>query len=154
MAPRPVEGVERPVCLACGFVFYLDPKLVVAVILARGDELLLGQRAMNPGKGRWSFPSGYVNRGEEVEKAAIREVKEETHLDVRLSRLVGLYSSAGDPVVLAVYAGEIVGGVPAPGSELLDVGFFPLDNLPPLAFPRDLGIIQDWLQMRQDGRLT
>ncbi len=146
---RPVEGIERPVCTACGFVHYLDPKLVVAVIVARDGKLLLGRRAMEPGRGLWSFPSGYVNRGEVVEEAAIREVKEETDLDVSIGRLVGLYSSPGDPVVLAVYEAQSARGTPRPGAELLEVAFFPLSDLPPLAFSRDSSIIQDWLRTRE-----
>ena len=62
--------------------------------------LLLVQRAIHPSYGKWVFPGGYVDRGEALEAAAIREVKEESGLDVRLTRLLGVYSSPGYPVIL------------------------------------------------------
>ena len=80
---RTVEGCLRPVCTACGQVVYLDPKLAVAVLIARDGRLLLGKRG--PGTrepGKWSFPAGFVERGERVERAAAREAREETGLDV------------------------------------------------------------------------
>ncbi len=132
-------------------VHYENPKLAVAVILAQDEEILLGRRAGNPGRGNWSFPSGYVDRGEKVEEAAIREVKEETGLEVSLKGLVGLYSAPGDPVALAVYAGEVVRGTPKPGVEMTEVGYFPLDNLPTLAFSNDRQILQDWARSQKRG---
>src|SRR5687768_10313657 len=76
---------ERLVCTGCGFVFYLDPKLAVGTIIR--DErarVVLVKRAIEPGYGKWVFPGGYVDRGEEVPAAAVREAREETGLEVRL----------------------------------------------------------------------
>lgn len=152
---RDVEGHVRPVCPACDLVYYVDPKLAVAVVVPHGDGLLLGRRAIDPGRGRWSFPSGYVDRGEVLEEAAVREVKEETGLDVRLLGLVGLYSDRGRPVVLAVYAAEVVGGQPEPGPEVLELGTFRPDALPDMAFSHDDVIVADWQTFlrRLDGDL-
>lgn len=141
---RPVEDRVRPVCPSCGFVHYVDPKLAVAVVLPYNGGVLLGRRAIDPGRGRWSFPSGYVNRGEVVEEAALREVEEELGVRARLLGLVGLYSERGRAVVLAVYAGEVVSGEPAPGDELEEVGVFPPDALPEMAFCHDEQIVADW----------
>src|SRR5262249_38714307 len=103
------EDRTRPTCPACGFIYYLDPKVAVAVVLGDKDGVLLGRRGIDPGSGLWSFPAGYVNRGEALEEAAVREVSEELGLQVRLTGLIGVYSEAGSAVVLIVYGGGVVG---------------------------------------------
>ena len=146
---RDVDGQMRPVCTACGQVTYLDPKLAVAVLIARDDRVLLGKRG--PGTrepGKWSFPAGFVERGERVERAAAREAREETGLDVTIGDLIGLYSSDGEPVVLAVYAATAAVGDPVAGDDLTEVGWFSTAALPELAFPRDQHIMEKWLSSR------
>jgi 8-oxo-dGTP diphosphatase len=143
---RDVEGRVRPVCTACGQIAYLDPKLAVAVLIARDGRLLLGKRG--PGTrepGKWSFPAGFVERGEPVERAAAREAREETGLDVVVGDLVGLYSSEGETVVLAVYEANSAVGEPRAGDDLVQVGWFAFSDLPELAFPRDQRILDEWL---------
>ncbi len=142
---RAVEGSNRPVCTACGQVVYLDPKLAVAVLIARDGRILLGKRgpgAREPGK--WSFPAGFVERGERVERAAEREAREETGLDIVVGDLLGLYSSDGETVVLAVYEATSI-GEPRAGDDLTEVGWFTPSDLPELAFPRDRRIMDAWL---------
>ena len=91
-------------------VVYLDPKLAAVVLVSDEDKLLFVRRDIEPMFGKWSFPSGYVDRGEVVEHAAVREVREETNLIVELRGLVGVYSSTDNPVVLAAYAARVTGG--------------------------------------------
>ncbi len=75
------DGRMRPVCTACGMTTYLDPKLAVAVLVTDGERILLGKRGAHTRQpGMWSFPSGFVERGEVVEEAARRETLEETGL--------------------------------------------------------------------------
>ena len=148
LRPTDVGGRQRPVCEACDFVYYLDPKVAVAVIVPRDDGIVLGRRAIDPGMGAWSFPSGYVDRGEVVEEAAVREVAEETGLSVAIEGLVGLYSTAGEPVILAVLAARVLGGQLVAGSEMSEVGIFPPDCLPQMAFAHDRRIIADWKRFR------
>ncbi len=139
------EDRERPTCPQCGFIHYLDPKVAVAVVLGDENGLLLGLRNINPGKGAWSFPAGYVNRGEELEAAAAREVAEEIGVVARLDGLVGVYSHPGDPVVLVVYAGVIAAGEPRPdGREVSEVRRFALSELPRMGFRHDDQIVADW----------
>lgn len=88
-----------------------------------------------------------MDRGEVVEEAAEREVKEETGLMVEVQRLVGLFSEPGNPVVVVAYTAQETGGLLAPGPEAQDVGFFRLDKLPELAFPRDRIILDKWQGM-------
>ena len=141
---REVESRERPYCPDCGFVVFLDPKLAAVVLVRRDGDLVLVRRAIQPAIGRWSFPSGYVDRNEVVEDAARREVEEETGLDVRLDGFVGLYSSSDSPVVLAVFSAVITGGELQAGQEAQEVGTFALEELPPLPFPHDYQILADW----------
>jgi 8-oxo-dGTP diphosphatase len=149
------EDRDRPTCPACGFVHYLDPKIAVAVILGDDHGVLLGRRRVDPSSGLWSFPAGYVNRGEVLEDAAAREVLEEFGVAVRLTGLVGVYSERGEPVVLVVYAGEVTAGEPGPdGHEVSEVQRFELDRLPDdLAFPHDRQVLADWKRAIQAGRL-
>ena len=148
-AERPVDGRPRPVCVSCGAVTYLDPKLAVAVVIEREGRLLLGRRG--PGSreaGKWSFPAGFVERGEEVETAAAREVREEVGLDVEVGPLIGLYSRPGETVVLAVYAAISACGEPVAADDLDRAGWFGVTALPALAFPHDTRIIADWQRWR------
>jgi 8-oxo-dGTP diphosphatase len=138
---RPYDGRPRPTCPACGFVYFADPKVAVAVLITNGGRVLLGRRCNEPGRGRWALPAGYVDRGEALEAAAAREAHEELNVDVRIDRLVGLYSAAGDPVILAVYAASITAGEPCAGDDLDAVGYFAPDALPDLAFARDAAIV-------------
>ena len=141
---REVNGARRPVCPACRRVVYYDPKVAAVTIISREGKVLLMRRAGDPGKGLWSVPGGYVDRGEVVEAAATREVQEETGLLVKIDRLVGLFSEQGRPVIVAVYSGVECGGQLAPGPEALEVGFFAPENLPPLAFAGDVDILRQW----------
>jgi len=139
-----MEGYQRPVCPACGWTYYEDPKVAVAVLIGRDGRILLNRRAIQPGLGNWSFPSGYVNRGEVLEEAAAREVQEETGLDVRVGALFGVYSERGNAVILVVYTADATAGEPAAGPEVSEVGWFAPDDLPTLAFPHDDDIIARW----------
>ena len=122
---------ERLVCTACGFVFYLDPKVAVGTIIGdQAGRILLVRRAIEPGYGRWVFPGGYVDRGEEVKTAAIREALEESGLVVRLDRLVNVYSYSGRAPVIIVYAATMIGGCVGCDDEGLEARFFDPDDIP------------------------
>jgi len=152
---RQHEDRDRPTCPSCGFIHYLDPKVAVAVVLGDERGVLLCRRLIDPGSGLWSFPAGYVNRGEVLEEAAVREVLEELGLAVKLRGIVGVYSERGEPVVLVVYAGEIEAGEPHPdGHEVSEVRRFALDALPvDLAFPHDRQVLSDWNRAVRTGSL-
>jgi ADP-ribose pyrophosphatase YjhB (NUDIX family) len=143
-----INHVNRPFCPACGFILFLDPKLVVVVVVRHDDHFLLGKRNIEPGKGLWSFFGGYVDRGEKVEEAAIREVKEETGLDVQLEALIGIYSERENPHVLIVYQASIINyqmsSLTMQPEEVSELAFFAREDLPILAFSIDQHILSDW----------
>ena len=143
LVEQPRDHRPRPTCPRCGWVLFSDPKVAAAAVLSIGDRLVLCRRAIEPGLGKWSFPAGFVDRGEEVPAALAREVAEETGLAPRLGRLVGVYSAAANPVVLIVYAAEAE-GTPRPSAEALEIGLFDPDDLPELAFDHDRQIVADW----------
>lgn len=146
---EPRDGRQRPVCQACGHVVFLDPKLAATVVIAREDAVLLGLRAPHTREpGKWSFPAGFVDRGETVEAAAVREIAEETGLHVELSPVLDLISHPGDITVLAVYAATSIIGDARPGDDLLELRWFPLADLPALAFDHDQQIIAAWQRWR------
>ncbi len=138
------DGVMRPICTSCGAVVFLNPKVVAAVVVEMDGKVVMVRRKIGVGAGKWSIPAGYVDRGEVVEEAAAREIKEEAGLDVEITGLLGVYSRTGDANVLVVYAGEVVGGVLIAGHEVTEVGAYHVEALPPLAFERDAGIIRRW----------
>ncbi|HEX2742098.1 MAG TPA: NUDIX hydrolase, partial [Rubrobacter sp.] len=98
------DDPSRLVCEACGFVFYLGPKLVVGAIFELDGGIVLIQRDIEPGYGKWTFPGGFVERGERAEAAAEREVLEETGLEIEVREIVGLYTYEGEVPAIAVFA--------------------------------------------------
>jgi 8-oxo-dGTP diphosphatase len=138
----------RLVCRRCSFVFYLDPKIAVGTIIRASEgRLVLVRRAIDPGYGKWVFPGGYVDRGEPVTTAAIREASEECGLDVRLDGLVNIYSYAGRAPVIIVYAATAVGGTLATDEESLDAALFEPSAIPwdDLAFRSTHEGLRDYL---------
>jgi ADP-ribose pyrophosphatase YjhB (NUDIX family) len=120
----------RLVCSSCSFVFYLDPKVAACTISIYDGGIVLLRRAIDPQWGRWVFPGGFVDRGESVEDAAVRETMEEVNLRVSLTGVLDVYSSAGSEVVVVVYAADVVGGQLAAGDEAEDVRAFPPEQIP------------------------
>ena len=146
-----VFGQDRPVCPDCGRVIFYDPKVAVICIVQRDGKVLMIRRATDLGYGQWGLPGGYVDRGEVVERAAAREVMEETGLKVDVGDLIGLFSEPGNPVMVAVYAARETGGALTAGPEALEVEFFDLDRLPDLAFPRDREVLAKWKDTKDNG---
>lgn len=147
----PPDGREHPVCSACGFVFYLPPKVVAGTLPVSGGRILLTRRAIDPGRGLWTFPGGYVDWGEDVREGARRETLEEVGLSVRLEALLGLYSYPGSPVVVVVFLAAVPDGVEplACPSEVLETAYFAPEEIPweGLAFPSTRDALRDWVTM-------
>ena len=143
---------ERLVCATCGFVFYIDPKLAVGTIIAAEDgRIVLVRRAIEPGYGKWVFPGGYVDRGEEVRAAAIREAREECGLEVELVELLDVYSFPGVTPVVITYTARALGGDLAVDDEGLEAGWFAPEDIPwdELAFRNTHAALQAFLRRRQ-----
>jgi 8-oxo-dGTP diphosphatase len=139
---------ERLVCGSCSFVFYLGPKLVAGAIVELDGGIVLIQRSIEPGYGKWTFPGGFVERGEVAEDAAARETLEETGLEIEVSGIVGLYTYEDQIPAIAVFAAKVLGGEPTPLDETLDVERFPRNELPwsEMAFPSTGQALKDYLR--------
>jgi mutator protein MutT len=141
---------ERLVCGACRFVFYVDPKVAAGAICVVDGGIVLLRRGIDPGYGKWVFPGGYVDRGETVEEACVREAREEVNLEIRIERLLNVYSYAGRPVIVIVYVTRATGGQLRAGDEALEVGTFAPHEIPwdALAFPSTRDALRDYGKYR------
>lgn len=138
---------ERLVCRACGFVFYLDPKLAVIALVPLQGGVVMVRRGIEPGYGRWVIPGGFVDLGEPVEEAVVRETLEETHLNIRVNRLLNVYSYRGRQTVVLAYLTEYVSGELAAGDESLEARVFVPAEIPwdQIAFTSTRDALREYL---------
>lgn len=144
------EHRKRLVCMTCGHINYVNPKVVAGVIPVVSDgRVVLLQRELEPAKGCWSYPAGHQEVGETVEAAAVRETKEEICVKVKLQGLVGIYSYPDAGIVTVVYWGAVPKNqTPKPGIESQSVKIFSPKNIPwkELAFRSTTQALRDWLR--------
>lgn len=159
LEPRTIKpgDPERLVCVACGFIFYLDPKVAVGTIIRTADDrIVLVRRGIEPGYGLWVFPGGYIDRGEQVIAAAVREAREECGLEVRIGRLVNIYSYQGATPIIVVYEATVLGGELCTDEECLEVRLFTPGEIPwdALAFRSTREALEDYLEPARLGSGT
>jgi 8-oxo-dGTP diphosphatase len=134
---RELFGARHPVCPACGWTYFEDPKVAVGVLVEQDRKVLLVKRRNEPKPGFWTIPAGFMDAHEDPRKAAERECLEETGLIVHAGDIAavvgGREHSKGADVVIAYHA-TIAGGELKAGDDASEVDFFPRDALPPLAF--------------------
>jgi ADP-ribose pyrophosphatase YjhB (NUDIX family)/GNAT superfamily N-acetyltransferase len=143
-----VAGRERLVCDECDFIFYLNPKVAAGVLVEDDDRVILIRRGIEPKRGFWALPSGFVELDESAEEAAVRECQEETSLEVALDDLLGVYSFQSlvyGRGVLILYSAHVVGGEMAAGDDAADVAAFSPEEVPPdIAFRTHRQALRDW----------
>lgn len=136
---RVIEGRELEACPNDDFVLWRDPKVAAAIVVEAGGGIVLGRRAIEPGYGLWCLPGGFVNDDESPAEAVVRECREEIRAAVEVESVLDVYHGAkttAPSIVVIAYRGRLaVGEKVAPGDEMLEVGVFRLDALPPIAFP-------------------
>lgn len=136
VATRFVEGRDRWVCDRCTTIHYRNPVPSTTCLIPAEAGIVVVKRRYDPGMGGWAFPGGFIDAEETVADAAVREVKEETNLDVDLDGLLGVYSYV-DPHksgLVVIYQARVVGGEACAGDDACEVAVFPPDELPPLVF--------------------
>jgi ADP-ribose pyrophosphatase YjhB (NUDIX family) len=135
---REVEGKMREVCSDCGMVFYRNPlPVAAAIVLNPNREVLLVKRKNEPRKGLWCLPMGFAELDESIAQACLRELEEETGVKGTIARLIAVRSTTIEPygdLLVVTFEAEKTGGVETPGDDASEVAYFPMDNLPPLAF--------------------
>ena len=157
MIEQMAHGKHRPVCPACGFVHFADPKVAVVVFIEQDDRVLLVRRTMNPERGKWALPAGYVDAGEHPQEAAQREVLEETGLEVEIARLVGVEggpnttdTSEGASIVI-IYEADVLNGTAHPLDDADAVLWIAAnDPLPDIAFESTRTMIAAWITRQND----
>lgn len=127
---------DRPqLCTGCGAPHFRDPKVGVGVVVRdEHGRLLLVQRDVEPERGRWALPAGFLDADESPQAAAARECREETGLEVAVGELIGLYPAGSGTSFFLAFAATVTGGRLAAGDDARDVRFFGPDELPPMAF--------------------
>lgn len=150
---RQCFGEQRPCCPDCGYVHFYDPKVAAAVFVEDGDHVLLIKRGVDPERGKWALPAGYVDAFEDPRQTAVREAREETGLDVRVTRLVDVFYSDYRPgaSIIIVYAAEITGGELEPLDDAEAAEWFSADSLPDLAFESTREIVNTWVAAQRNG---
>ncbi len=145
---------ERLVCPGCGYIYYLDPKLAACAVVQKDGRVALVRRSIDPGYGLWVIPGGFVDRGEEVEEAVLREIKEETGLEALLGALLGLYSYPGETVVVAVYLASVRDGRLEARDEALEAAWFAEEEIPwsKLAFRSSRDALRDYFRRIKDAQ--
>ena len=148
----PGEQRHRLSCPACGHVLYVNPRLVVTTLpVTPAGELVLLRRGIEPGKGWWAQPGGFLEVDETVGEAAVRETLEETGLIVEPGEIVGLYSRLEAAVVVLAFEARVVGGEYRLNPEALEIRSFTADTIPwpGIAFKTSYWAIRDWLHRRR-----
>jgi ADP-ribose pyrophosphatase YjhB (NUDIX family) len=159
-APLEVRWIfqrERPTCVACGFVHFRDPKVAVIGLVTWRNRVLLIRRGVEPMKGKWSLPGGFMDAGEMPAEALMRELMEEVGLQVDIQRLVGIFPMAGPGVTnqgivlaYAVHADADDQPLLVSDDDVVDAGWFTADELPDeLAFESTQSLVAGWLRATQ-----
>ena len=144
----PDEERPRHVCMTCGRIEYINPKIVAAVLPVNAGRVLLLRRAIEPRAGTWVFPGGFVEWGETMEEAAAREALEEVGATVEVGPVLGGYSRRGPGVVIVVYLGHATGTGFNLGREASEAAWFSPQEIPwsELAFDTTEQALQAWVE--------
>lgn len=145
----PPDHREQAVCPRCRFIFYLNPKVVAGTLPEQDGRVLLTRRAIDPGRGLWTFPGGFVDFGETIADAARRETLEETGLEVDLGALHNVYSLPGAPIIV-VYRARVTGGRLTTCEENDALEWMAPEEIPwaALAFPSTREALREWVAAR------
>ena len=142
-----VEGRQRLQCESCGVIHYMNPRVVASIIVSHEGWVLLQQRAIDPRRGYWTFPGGFLEIGESTASGAARETREEVGLDVTPQSLLGVYTRPDAGIVLVVYEAESASADAAVrDAESLQVAWYRPGEIPwvDLAFDTTEAALRDW----------
>jgi len=147
------DTAERYVCGQCGHIAYSNPKIVVGSVVAHEGRILLCRRAIDPRKGFWTLPAGFLEEHETPEAGAAREAREEAQAEIALDALLAVYAVPHISQVQLMYRGRFAAPGFAPGPESLEVKLFAWNEIPwnELAFPSVKWALEHYNQSRDLG---
>ena len=152
---KEIDYKRRPVCPSCGFIRFQNPAPAVSLLIVKDEQVLLGRRGRDPGRGQWATPSGYIEYEDDFLTTAIREAKEETGLDVELKSIVHVvssFTSSGYHFLSIYLLAGVVGGELGAGDDLDAVDWFPLAGpWPDLAFQEDVDLLETYSTTKSEG---
>lgn len=149
LSDRLADGKVRRACDSCGFIHFRDPVVAVVTLVIREGKALMVHRAVDPQMGTWAFPAGFVDYGEDPRQAAIREVREEAGLEIRVTRLIDVLGPDGSQGakanIIILFAGEALSGEPHAHDDADRAAFFARDEVPAgsLASFESVGVLLD-----------
>lgn len=148
------DNRERLVCPDCGFVDYENPKVVVGAVCNWQDRLLLCRRAIDPRRGYWTIPAGFLELHESAEAGAAREAREEACADIVIDGLIAVYTIPRISQIQLIYRATVADGKFAVGDETLEARLFGWDDIPwdDLAFPSVRWALNHWREIGGAGR--
>jgi ADP-ribose pyrophosphatase YjhB (NUDIX family) len=143
------DNRERLICAECGHIAYENPKVVVGSVILAGDAVLMCRRAIEPRRGFWTLPAGYLEHGETLEEGAAREVWEEAQAEITLDGILGVFSVSRIGQVQVIFRGRFSADGPprfAPGPESQEVALFSWAAIPfgEIAFPSVMWALDAW----------
>jgi len=147
-----VGDKPRRTCPSCHYIYFTDPKVGVGILVISQEKVLLVKRGMHPELGKWSLPAGFLDYGEDPRKTAVREVFEETNLEVKITGLLDVYhnpeaQSQGGASIFILYQAELFRGEIQAGDDAEEAAFFDFSTLPELAFSSTKGAILKWREV-------
>jgi ADP-ribose pyrophosphatase YjhB (NUDIX family) len=155
LSPQENGGKQRPACTTCEFVQFINPAPGVVVLIEEEGQVLLGRRSGSYGTGKWGLPMGFIESDEDFLTAAIREVQEETGLDIEIRSILSVVSNFLSPrlhSLAIVLLAQVLGGELRAADDLEEVAWFPLlGPLPEMAFEADAHICERFYKTELEG---
>jgi ADP-ribose pyrophosphatase YjhB (NUDIX family) len=150
------DNRERLVCDDCGFVDYVNPKVVVGAVCLWEDRVLLCKRAIEPRRGYWTVPAGFMEERESVEEGAAREILEESGADIEIGPVLGIWSVPRISQVHIMFVARLRSEKTEKGEESEEVRLFRWDEIPwdDLAFPSVTGALRYYEKVRGQAVFT
>lgn len=139
----------RRICTRCNFIDYVNPKIVAGAVIVKDERILICRRAIEPRKGFWTLPAGFMEEGESVEEGARREAMEEAGAEIALDGLIGVYSVPRISQVQIIFRAHLLSAI-APGPESLEVKMVRWSEIPwsEMAFPTGIWALTHYARTR------
>ena len=143
----------RDVCASCGHIHYENPKMVVGTVPVFQDRILMCKRNIEPRKGFWTLPAGYLENEESVQQGAVRETLEETRVEVRILSPYRMFNILFVNQIYMMFIAELLSQDFGPTSESTDVRLFSQSDIPwdEIAFDVIRQTLEDYLKDRENA---